>query len=339
VNFTPTNTGDDKFKLHFQGSVVDLVFVPAENRFHTKTESFLNIQRLAGGQNQTGDYWQVITPNGTRYRFGYQSQSELMCNGQNHVAHWNLDQVEDIHGNKIFYTYTESDGTAYVAKIEYNTDKARVIDLTDTPNPYNRQAYLQGCGVIESSRLSTIQVKANTTLIRQYDLAFSQAANEQPLLQAITEKGSNGAALPATKFEYKPQVKSWNTQLETWINNAPVDVHLMKTDVVQADVTGDGLLDIVKSEGSGSNTWKVWKIPGTAGIPQPRYGSIMRRLTQNWIDQIRECWTSPEILFLTSSKQMGLIVTGRPGKSGEIRGAAGIRQRRFGSIMLILIPI
>jgi hypothetical protein len=109
-----------------------------------------------------------------------------------------------------------------------------------------------------------IQVKANTTLIRQYDLTYSQSGNEQPLLQSITEKGSDGTALSATKFEYKPQIKNWSTQFETWINNAPVDVHLMKTDVVQADVTGDGLLDIIKSEGSGTNTWKVWRNTGSS---------------------------------------------------------------------------
>jgi hypothetical protein len=95
VNFTPSNTSDDKFKLHFQGGVSDLVFVPSENRYHTKIESSLHIQRLPGGQNEKGDYWQVTTTDGTKYRFGYQSQSELLCNGQNHVSTWNVDQVED----------------------------------------------------------------------------------------------------------------------------------------------------------------------------------------------------------------------------------------------------
>jgi YD repeat-containing protein len=159
VNYTPGNTGDDKFKLHFNGSVSDLVFVPTENKFHTKTESYLHIQRLPGGQNQFGDYWQVTTPDGTKYRFGYQHQSELMCNGQNHVLHWNLDQVEDTHGNKMFYTYSESSGASYLTKIEYNTEKSRAVEFVYTPSTYHRQVSNQGCFVVETSKLSTVKVK------------------------------------------------------------------------------------------------------------------------------------------------------------------------------------
>jgi hypothetical protein len=59
INFTPITSHDDTFKLHFNDGVYDLVFVPTENRFHTKIESYLHIQRLPGGQTQLGDYWQV----------------------------------------------------------------------------------------------------------------------------------------------------------------------------------------------------------------------------------------------------------------------------------------
>jgi hypothetical protein len=65
-----------------------------------------------------------MTPDGTKYHFGYQSQSELMCNGQNHVINWNLDQVEDTHGNKIFYTYAEGSGAVYLTKSNTTLIKA-----------------------------------------------------------------------------------------------------------------------------------------------------------------------------------------------------------------------
>ncbi len=117
VNFTPNNTVDDKFKLHFKGSVYDLIYVSSENRYHTKAETFFNIQKLTGGQNQLSEYWQVITPNGTKYRFGYQHQSELLCEGRTYINMWNLDQTEDTHGNKIFYSYIESFGIPYLMKI------------------------------------------------------------------------------------------------------------------------------------------------------------------------------------------------------------------------------
>lgn len=259
VNFTPDSTGDDKYKLHFRGGVYDLIYVASENRYHTKTESFLNIQKLTGGQNDQADYWQVITQDGTKYRFGYQSQSELVCNGRSYISLWNLDQATDTHNNNIYFTYSESTGVSYLSQIKYNNDQQRVVDLTYTSNPYQRQVYAQGCNVLESSRLSNIQVKVNTSLVRQYDLNYSASGNNQSLLQSITEKGSDGSTLPPTTFDYKSEIKSWGPQQETWLDNAPVDAHLEQGDVAMADVNGDGLLDIVKTQHHGGPmvSWKV----------------------------------------------------------------------------------
>lgn len=263
VNYSPGDTSDDKFKLHFNGGVYDLVYVASDSRYHTKIESNLNIQKLSGGSNDYSDYWQVITTDGTKYRFGYASQSELGCNGRSYAAAWNLDQVTDVHGNTIYYSYTETNGTSYINQIKYNNDQSREIDFTYSSSPYQRQLYIQGCNVTDSSLLSNIQIKVGTSLIHEYDFNYSAAGNNQELLQSITEKGSDAAStLPATTFDYKTENKTWSTTPQTWINNAPMDVNLLKTDVEMADVTGDGLLDIVKSEGNGSNTWKVWRNTG-----------------------------------------------------------------------------
>lgn len=102
TNYTPSNTNDDKFRLHFKGGVYDLVYVSSEIRYHTKTESYLNIQKLTGGTNDKSEYWQVITPDGTKYRFGYEYHSELICNERDFIRFWNLDLVEDTHSNKIY---------------------------------------------------------------------------------------------------------------------------------------------------------------------------------------------------------------------------------------------
>ncbi|HZE86742.1 MAG TPA: PA14 domain-containing protein [Methylomirabilota bacterium] len=265
VNFTPGDTNDDKFKLHFKGNVYDLVYVSGDSRYHTKIESSLNITKLAtSGTNDYSEYWQVITPDGTKYRFGYAFQSELVCNGRSYVASWNLDQVTDMHGNNIYYTYTESNGTSYISQIKYNNDQSREVDYTYGTSSYTKQVYIQGCNVTESSQLTNIQVKIGTNLIHQYDLSYSTAGDNQQLLHAITEKGTDGTStLPATTFDYKTENKTWNTTPQTWVNNAPMDVNLTKSDVELADANGDGLLDIVKSEGNGTNLWKVWKNNGS----------------------------------------------------------------------------
>jgi len=254
INFSPTNLSDDKYRLHFQSGVYDLVFVPADNRYHTKTESYLNIQKLSGGQNERGEYWQVITQDGTKYRFGYQSQSELMCGGRDYISRWFIDEVTDTNNNHIFYTYFDSLGTTYPLKIEYNNDKLRVIDFTYVSDPYALGAYTQGCNVSESSQLKEISIKANSSVVRSYALSYTTAIDEQQLLSSITEKGTDGSALPPVSFTYKPEIRNWNIQNEQWLVQAPLDAHLGMNSVALIDVNGDGLSDIVKSADS---AWQV----------------------------------------------------------------------------------
>ena len=259
VNFTPTDTGDDKFKLHFKGGVYDLVYVSSENRYHTKTESFLNIQKLTGGQNTKGEYWQVITSDGTKYRFGYGDNSEFVANARPYVTYWSLDLATDVRGNNIYYTYIGGDGTDYLSQIKYNNDQSRIIDFTYTTSPYQRRLYIQGGSTLEYNRLSNIQVKIGTNLVRQYDLAYGTAANGQSLLQSITEKGSDGSVLPPTTFDYKPVIKTWQAPFTKWLDDADVDAHLQRPDATIADANGDGLPDIVKSfhHGGPMVSWKV----------------------------------------------------------------------------------
>ncbi len=266
ANNTPGELGDDKFKLHFQGQTYDLVFVAGDGRYHTKIESFLRIDKLQSGSNTYGDYWIITTTDGTKYRMGYGTGSELGCYNRSYAAKWFVDLVTDAHGNNIYYTYGENTGTgeSHLTKIEYNTEKSRVIDFTYTTSPFGRKYTSQGCtNVLEDSRLSSILVKANTTvLVHQYDFAYSTADDGQQLLTSITEKGSDGSSsLPPTTFEYKPEVKRINTSSNTFINNANIDVNLEKPDVVLADVNGDSLLDIVRTEkDAGANNYDTWKV-------------------------------------------------------------------------------
>src|SRR5579871_1397415 len=263
VNYTPGTITDDKFNLHFQGSTYDLVYNPSDSLFHTKIESHLKIQQfLTGGQNTTGMYWQVTTQDGTMYRFGYATTSELVCNGQSYDEDWYLDQVQDTHNNHIYYSYTQNNGASYINQIKYNNDQQREIDFTYVSNPYLRQVSFQGCNVTEANSLSTIVVKANNTLVHEYDIAFTQATNNQDLLQSITEKGSDGSALPATTFTYNPEVTNINATPDYLIyQNGVIDARFDLPYVRLIDVNGDGLPDIVRSEPTvqtgGPVSWSV----------------------------------------------------------------------------------
>lgn len=261
VNYTPGNssTGDDKFKLHFKGNVYDLVYVPSENRYHTKQESYLHIQKLTSTQNQKGEYWEIKTQDGTKYIFGKVTNAEHMCRGQDYVNHWKIEQVQDIHGNTIKYTYIDGDGYSYIDKIEYNNSLVHKIEFTYSNIPFLRWQENQGCDWNEPYRLNSILVKTNNNLVRQYDFSFTLGDSNQSLLTSITEKGSDGSSLTPTTFTYRPEIHGWNTTEEKWINNVNLDTHLEQGDVTMADVNGDGYVDIVKTINHGGPTvsWKV----------------------------------------------------------------------------------
>ena len=65
INSTLSPLSDDEFKLIFNGQSHDLIYVPSENRFHTKIETFLYIQNITGAPNTKGIYWLVKTKDGT----------------------------------------------------------------------------------------------------------------------------------------------------------------------------------------------------------------------------------------------------------------------------------
>ncbi len=266
VNFSPGNVNDDKFRLTFGGSGYELVYSATDGRYHTRTESFLNIQKISGAPNERGDYWLVTTKDGMKYRFGYAPNSEDVCNAANYVTSWQLDQAEDIHGNKIFYTYVTSGGSTYLSRIEYNNDKTRIIEFTYGTNSFNRAGYSQGCLRLQNQQLNTITVKVGTSIVRSYELNYILQSSGQPLLQSIIEKDKDGLTLPPTIFEYKSQNKSWQTTSQVWLNNAPIDADIRQQNTRLVDVTGDGLPDIVKTENPSGPivTWKVLRNQGNS---------------------------------------------------------------------------
>lgn len=269
VNYTPLNTNDDKYRLHFQGTTHELVYIASEDRYHTKIESNLYIKLFtSGGQNEKGSYWLIKTPDGTSYRMGYTNNSELMCNHRDYINRWNLDEVTDINNNHIYYTYFDDNGLSYLQSIKYNNDQLREVLFSYDFISHEHWYFDQGCKLIEKYRLNNIKVKANNNLIHQYDMTYTLNPATESLLTSIVEKGSDGtSALPAASFEYKPQIKNFNTQIDKWFDHVNLDnLQLNRNDVTVADVNGDSLPDIVRSylDNGYQTTWKVLLNQGTS---------------------------------------------------------------------------
>ena len=148
---TTSNTGygyENNFALTINGTLYELLVDPNQpNRYYTKRGSFLYIELhndALGNQNDsegnapqngTGEWWEVVTTDGTRYRLGWNEDSEqlaLMYGYSCTTGHpcttpdgtyatlgyagkandlvtlrWRVDQVTDSHGNTMSYTYAE----------------------------------------------------------------------------------------------------------------------------------------------------------------------------------------------------------------------------------------
>ncbi len=290
VNGTLMYTGDDEFQLVLEGNVYKVVYIPAENRYHTNPESFLFINKLAGGNNQKGEHWIVRTKDGTTYRFGYNATAESIASeNTNMVWRWYLDLVSDTYGNNITYFYKKNPfpqdlNATYLDRIEYNNDKKRVVNFVyEAGNrPDLRVIFGNGQMLKETRRIQEVNMTADGLLVRKYAFNYTQSATETPaqsFLNSITEQGSDGTtALPPVDFDYYPPNKTW-TASPQWSIPDCEDSEIRGCIVTGSgedkgirfiDVDRNGFIDIVRSRfetgGNPSVVKGVWINTGTSFV-------------------------------------------------------------------------
>jgi len=208
TEFTPADASDDTFDLIFGGNSYNLVYNGGQ--YHTEIESFMYIEKKTGGNNQKKEYWMVRTKEGTQYRFGYNQDSELVSNQHGHVIRWSLDLVTDTHTNKIYYSYQEDPtsndvGAIYPYKIQYNNEQSREVRflLTNTDSSRIWTTYSNGQKSAYARRISGIEMRTGGSLVRRYDLSYSDISLGNDAMSSITYIGSDGlSSLPPTQFEY-----------------------------------------------------------------------------------------------------------------------------------------
>ena len=217
IEHSVQDTSDDKFILHMNGQDQELIYVPSENRYHTKIESYLHITRNNGGNNNLNEYWLIKTKDGTKFRFGYNQDSEQVSNQENYVSRWYLDTITDTNENNIYYTYRENPysgetGITYPFKIEYNNDKKRRIEfIMESSDRHDwRVTYENGNKVTLKRRLGSIDVYAGNNLVRRYSLSYSNTISSSYLSEIRLGDGSS--TLSKASFTYFPLTKGWKAE-------------------------------------------------------------------------------------------------------------------------------
>jgi len=183
-------TGDlcwaaDNATLNLGGGSVELL-KDASGRWHATNEDGSKIERLTGmtaNGDDNGEYWRVTAPNGTRYWYGkhrldgWTDQKAVTnsvltvpvygnhsgepchastfaasdCGGKRQAWRWNLDYVQDIHGNTMSLWYAREtnyyaknmkhaapvvyDRAGVLSRIDYGTDSRSGTDTVYTGTP------------------------------------------------------------------------------------------------------------------------------------------------------------------------------------------------------------
>lgn len=207
---------DNKFLLLFNGIGYELLpDVSVPGRFHTSAESFLYIQlhnnnlgnNSPAALNATGEWWEVVERDGTRWRLGWNSDSEQRAamfgypsaafalsgyggSATNAVAYrWRADRVTDKFGNGMTMSYFEETTLyatgAYFDQANYLDTISYTTHTSASPAPGYSVNFVREARTLDqppttgpgsngdSYRLDRIDVKYGANVVRTYNLGYS----------------------------------------------------------------------------------------------------------------------------------------------------------------------
>lgn len=181
-----------------------------------------NIKAVASLSGNTIKYFNVFYPNGLTAIYGYESNTTPQL-------YYPLTRMEDLHGNRVAYTYTLRNGQYYIAKIEYGGTAAlshyASVEFTYATRTDANTVYSAGKTFVKDWLLNTVVCKSSGTVLRTYSFTY-QYANNTALLQKIDCSSSAGSLNPL-QFYYgngstTAQLVKTTTQLTSWFSNVTV---------------------------------------------------------------------------------------------------------------------
>ena len=243
----PRLDATDTFTFTLNSSATELADVGG-GKFREKTESDYREFTFDGTS------WQMRLPQGVVYRFGATTDSKVGASS------WLISGIQDPNGNTIRYVYTQDQGTAYLAEIDYTGDAAtgdlgaNKVLFTYEARSDVRVSYSLAERRTRAMRLKSVSVLAGTALARRFDLTYEPSAtNGVSLLTGITLTGSDGtSAVAARTYQYGSRTLGWRADVSGAVPFAFYDGSGKDLGVRTADVNGDDRVDLVRN---GSEVW------------------------------------------------------------------------------------
>ena len=207
-------------------------------------------------------WFEVKTSDGKIYQYGHDGCSRLIytnSNGIQHIASWNVNRIEDVHGNYITYTYSVSNLYAYLTSIVYGTNKNKDRGITCridfeyqsigvSPYVFN----IEGKKGMIDKCISSITSSCNDKTYRQYLLTYDthtdQSTNKFARLVSVQEKNSSGESLKPVCFNwgFLPARNVFLSQISTDTSDGGELEKEKDKYFFSTDINRDGVSDIIK---------------------------------------------------------------------------------------------
>jgi RHS repeat-associated protein len=235
-------------------------------RFRTTMDSFEWIER-----QESLNRWIVKQRNGILLEY---AAAGLIA--PNRAYAWHLSRASDVNGNGMEFVYQDADNYRLLSEIRYTLrngnpigrEQKVIFAWADRPDP--RRSAVYGAEIQLTTRLDRIETLSDGTKVRTYDLvyadenhglgsAYNANAKGNSLLVAVEEESADGTALPPRLFQYQQRQPGW-TQKDEFRTPLAFAVYanpqmssggnpwrMFDAGVRLADVNGDGLVDMIRS--------------------------------------------------------------------------------------------
>jgi len=179
--------------------------------YRAKMESAFTKYEYVSAENK----WKAYDKSGTQYHFGSDISSRMTdhLTDPRYTFAWYLDEVTDVYGNAMKYTYEkDEDGSVYLRYIDYTSNskctpaltankRIELVYVMDRPDKiYNNRT---GWQTVMKRRLSEIRVSIGPDVIWSYILTYEPSVNTSRSLLAKIELTDGKETLPAKTFTYQ----------------------------------------------------------------------------------------------------------------------------------------
>jgi RHS repeat-associated protein len=217
--------------------------------YRTEIDSWKKIVPVYGNNPDKGPTsFRVYDRQGTIYEFGFTADSRLLTPAGDAVRSWSISRLTNLAGSyqRFIYEPDVANGVSYPLRLEYggfaNDPPRRSIRIRYEARDDGAAKYTAGLGSRITRRVSNIDSFLDESPVMQYRFTYETGKlTSRSRLISVTQAGSKGGELPATRFEWQEgNTNLFGSSTTLAASGAPEGGTLLPM-----DINGDGVVDLV----------------------------------------------------------------------------------------------